>query len=79
VRFRVKARIKPLAILINVALLSTLPIFVLVPRLLPLAVPVVVLLRIQWKARANMTTAISQLAMECAEAIGMPSAEGYRC
>jgi hypothetical protein len=26
-----------------------------------------------------MTEAMSQLAMECAEAMGMPDAKGYRC
>ena len=78
-RFRVTARIKPLAFLINVALLSTLPAFVAMPQLLPLAVPVLVLLRIQLGAKAAMMEAIAQLAMECAEALGMPNAKGYRC
>jgi hypothetical protein len=79
VRFRVKARIKSLAILHFAGLLALLPAFAAMPRLLPLAVPVVVMLRALVRARAGMTEAVSQLAMECAEGMGMVSAEGYRC
>jgi glycosyltransferase involved in cell wall biosynthesis len=79
VRFRVMARIKPAAVLHLAGLLAILPAFVAMPQLLPLAVPVVVMLRALVRAKAGMTAAVSQLAMECAEAMGMPNAEGYRC
>jgi GT2 family glycosyltransferase len=79
VRFRVTARSKPSAILLGAGLLSTLPAFIAMPELLPLFAPIALLLRTLFKAKRGMTTAISQLAMECAEAMGMPNAEGYQC
>src|SRR5262249_13230757 len=79
VRFRVSARSKPSAVLLGAGLLATLPVFVGVPELLPLAVPIGLMLRTLLRAREGMTAAISQLAMECAQAMGMPDAEGYRC
>jgi GT2 family glycosyltransferase len=79
VRFRIMARIKPAAVLLFAGLLTTLPAFVAMPRLLPLAVPVGMMLRALVRAKPGMTAAVSQLAMECAEAMGMPNAEGYRC
>ena len=79
VRFRVTARSKPSAVLLSAGLLATLPVFVAVPELLPLAVPIVLTLRTLFKAKEGMNSAIAQLAMECAEAMGMPNAEGYRC
>jgi hypothetical protein len=78
-RFRVTARSKPSAILLSAGLLATLPVFVAVPELLPLAVPIVLMLRTLLKAKEGMTAAIAQLAMECADAMGMPDAKGYRC
>jgi glycosyltransferase involved in cell wall biosynthesis len=79
VRFRVIARIKPWAAVLIVGLTTTLPVFVAVPRLLPLALPAGLVLRALLLAKSSMITALVQLAMECAEAMGMPDARGYRC
>jgi GT2 family glycosyltransferase len=79
VRLRVTARSKPAAVLFSAGLLATLPIFVAVPELLPLAIPIIIALRTLLRAKEGMIAGISQLAMECAEAMGMPDAEGYRC
>ena len=59
------ARSKPSAVLLSAGLLATLPVFVAVPELLPLAVPIALLLRTLYKAKEGMTAAIAQLAMEC--------------
>jgi GT2 family glycosyltransferase len=79
VRFRITTRMKPLAVLHTAALLATLPVFVLMPQWSPLALPVALMLRTLMRSEASVTEAISQLAMECAEAMGMPDAKGYRC
>jgi hypothetical protein len=79
VRFRVLVRVKPWAVLLTTLLLVTLPLFLLYPRSLPLMLPTAVLLRTLLVAKSTMASAMAQLAMECAEASGLPSAEGYRC
>ena len=79
VRYRVNARIKPLAIVIAAGLLAVLLGCCAVPQLLPLAIPVGIMLRTTLCAGSWMEAAFSQLALECAEGLDMPSAEGYRC
>jgi O-antigen biosynthesis protein len=79
IRYRVRARIKPSAVLSIAALAAALPAFVLAPEALPLAGPALILLRTLLRGKGAMTAALSQLAMECAEGMGLPSAEGYRC
>jgi GT2 family glycosyltransferase len=78
-RFRVTSRIKPTAVLLIAGLLSTAPAFGLMPHLLPLALPLLVALHTLLRAKAGMTAAISQLAMQSAQAMGMTDAKGYRC
>lgn len=79
VRYRVKARVKPSAICLGAGLMLFLPVYWAVPQLLPLAIPIGVMLRTLVWARSGMESALSQLALECAEGLDMPNAEGYRC
>jgi glycosyltransferase involved in cell wall biosynthesis len=79
IRFRITTRMKPQALVLTAALLATLPLFALLPEWSPLAIPTGVMLRALMRSEAGMTEAMSQLAMECAEAMGMPDAKGYRC
>lgn len=78
VRFRVTTRSKPTAVLLAAGLLATLPVFFAVPALVPLAAPILMTLRTLLRARSGMMEALSQLALECAEGMGMPNAKGYR-
>lgn len=77
VRFQVSVRRKPAALLLTALLVAALPAFVYAPYLLPLALPISILLRWTLRAKRQMQAAISQLAMECAEALDMPNAEGW--
>jgi cellulose synthase/poly-beta-1,6-N-acetylglucosamine synthase-like glycosyltransferase len=72
VRYRVTARWKPWALLLMGALLLAVPAFFRFPFLLPLAAPLGVLFARLIGARRATTEAVSQLATECGEALGMP-------
>jgi hypothetical protein len=59
----------PLMIL---AMVLTLPIWIIFPYLIPFTLPVVVCFRLILHAEQYMVSAVSQLALECAEALDMP-------
>jgi O-antigen biosynthesis protein len=71
VRFRITSKIKPLVPLLWLALSGLLLLFVAIPVMLPLAIPVLGLLWILWESRWMMTAAVSQLAEEAAAPLGM--------
>jgi hypothetical protein len=76
VRFGLRSRMQGAATLGAALLLVFLACLYRVPTLLPLAVPAIVALWTIARARSRMTAAVSQLAMECAEAMNMPKVEG---
>ncbi len=75
VRYRVTARPKRWLPLVWLAMVSAVPGFFWAPTLLPLALPLVVLMRAMAGVKCYMQSAISQLAAECAEPLGMIEAE----
>ena len=75
VRYRVTARPKRWPPFAWLAMASALPVFFWAPTLLPLALPLVVLMRAMAGVKRYMQSAISQLAAECAEPLGMIEAE----
>lgn len=75
VRYRLTARPKPVQVLLLVAIESALVACVAMPFLLPLAVPLLVALWIVLTAKRSMIRAISQLAVDCGDALGMTRAE----
>jgi hypothetical protein len=75
VRYRVTARAKRWLPLVWLALLASIPVFFWAPTLLPLAIPLLVLARAMAGVKRYMQSAISQLAAECAEPLGMVKAE----
>ncbi|MDB5293889.1 MAG: glycosyl transferase family 2 [Phycisphaerales bacterium] len=72
VRYRVLARTKPSAYALNAALIAALAFLGFKPALLPLAVPLVMALKVMLQSKRVMTNAVSQLALEIAEANRMP-------
>jgi glycosyltransferase involved in cell wall biosynthesis len=75
VRFRVTARAKRWLPLVWLAMAAAVPAFVLAPTLLPLAAPLGVLAWALARCKRYMQSAVSQLATECAEPLGMIKAE----
>lgn len=71
VRFRVTARAKHWLPLVWLAIAATVPAFVIAPTLLPLALPVLLAAWALARAKRSMQSAVSQLASECAEPLGM--------
>lgn len=71
VRYRVTAGMKPWAFGVAGVLCLALPAFVLIPYLLPLVVPIGAALGRLLRAKEHITVAVSQLALECAEALEM--------
>lgn len=79
VRYRVESRLKPSAAVVSTALAALLALVALKPFLLPLAIPLLILLRVQAGARRAMTAAVSQLALEIAAAKRMPKVVEEGC
>jgi hypothetical protein len=75
VRYRVTARPKRWLPLAWLAMVSIVPAFIWAPTLLPLALPLLALMRAMAGVKRYMQSAISQLAAECAEPLGMTEAE----
>jgi hypothetical protein len=72
VRYRVESAVKPSAVLLTAGLLAIVAVIALKPFLLPLAVPILIVLRVLAGARRAMTAAVLQLALEIAQARRMP-------
>jgi hypothetical protein len=72
VRYRVTARMKRRTPLMLLAMVLTLPIWIIFPYLIPFALPVIICFRLILHAEHYMVSAVSQLALECAEALDMP-------
>jgi hypothetical protein len=79
VRYRVEPTVKPSAVLLTAGLLALLAVIALKPFLLPLAVPLLIVLRVLAGARRAMTRAVSQLAVEIARARRMPKVVEEGC
>ncbi|MEX2214878.1 MAG: glycosyltransferase [Phycisphaeraceae bacterium] len=75
VRFRVEAKRKRILPLLWTMLTLALPLFVLFPFLLPLALPWAFAVKRLADARRFMIAAVAQLASECAEGLNMPKVE----
>jgi glycosyltransferase involved in cell wall biosynthesis len=76
VRFRCEATYKPWAMPLAAALVAALVGLAFVPALLPLALPLLVALWYLLGAKKAMTAALSQMALEIAEANNMPKVVG---
>jgi GT2 family glycosyltransferase len=73
VRFRLTARMKPGAIAAAGVLLAGASVLAFLPGLLPLGLPIgITLWWLLFGSRRHLVAAVSQLALECAEARGMP-------
>lgn len=77
IRYRVDYRLKPHAPIVVALLMASLVGITQALYLLPLAVPIVFVLRKYLNARQQMVQAVSQMAMECGWPIGMPKAKAY--
>ena len=75
VRYRVTAAPKLHLPIMVVLLTMVLGLLVMSPHLLPLGLLVLIALRGLLRAKKFMTTAVSQLAIECGEAVGMVRVE----
>ncbi|HEY2148597.1 MAG TPA: hypothetical protein VGH32_11705, partial [Pirellulales bacterium] len=75
VRFRITTRAKRWLPLVWLAIAAAVPAFVIAPTLVPLAAPLGVFAWALTRARRYMQSAVSQLALECAEPLGMIKAE----
>ena len=76
VRYRVTARRKAVPAMIGLTLLATCGTSIFfMPGLAPLALPVVVYLTMLWRAKKQMVSAVSQMAMECGKPLGMTPAQ----
>lgn len=71
VRYRIEARAKPMLPLLVMALLAPLGALYGAPYLAPLALPSLIALKLVLQARRFMIRAVSQLAIECGEPLGM--------
>lgn len=79
VRYRVAARLKPSAVLLGLGLLGAFAAVATRPALWPLAVPLLAVLRVMSAAPRVMTAAVSQMALEIAEAERMPKVVEEGC
>jgi GT2 family glycosyltransferase len=79
VRYRVETTVKPSAVLLAIGLITVLAMIGLKPFLLPLAVPILIVLRVIAGAKRAMTAAVSQLALEVARAKRMPPVVEEEC
>lgn len=77
VRYRVEAKMKAHAPLVVGGLMALLVCLTQLPQLAPLSIPIIVILYRYVRARKIMTTAVSQMAMECGWPIGMPTAKKF--
>lgn len=75
VRYRVTARAKRWLPVVWLSIAAAALALVTAPTLLPLALPLAGLARSLARARRSMQSAVSQLAVECAEPLGMIRAE----
>ncbi|HKD36432.1 MAG TPA: hypothetical protein VKB78_06515, partial [Pirellulales bacterium] len=75
VRFRVTARAKRWLPVVWLAVVATAAAFVVAPTLLPLAAPLGVFAWALARSKQSMQSAVSQLATECAEPLGMIKAD----
>jgi hypothetical protein len=75
VRFRVTTRAKRWLPAVGLAIAAAVPALALAPTLLPLAAPLGVLAWALVRTRRYMQSAVSQLALECAEPLGMIKAD----
>jgi O-antigen biosynthesis protein len=77
VRYRVTARPKRWLPLVWLALAASVGLFFWAPTLLPLALPLAALARAMVGVKRYMQSAVSQLAAECAEPLGMVKVETF--
>ena len=76
VRFRIKAKCKPWTMPLALAIVAALVGLAFIPTLLPLAIPLLVALKYLLGAKRAMTAALSQMAMEIAQAKRLPKCVG---
>lgn len=79
VRYRLRAAAKPTAVLLGMTVVLALGMLALKPILLLLAIPLLVVLKVLVSGRRIMIQAVSQLALEVAEANGMPKVVEEGC
>jgi glycosyltransferase involved in cell wall biosynthesis len=71
VRYRVTARMKGVKLALWTAIALTIGLIAALPYLLPLTLPLAIAARGLARAKRHMVTAVSQLALECAEGLGL--------